>query len=199
MEFSFSQHIILENESALLRPIKKEDFYDLSKIAYDYEIWRFNVSRCMNDGELNNYIASLLKQREKGILYPFVIIDKKKDQSAGSSSFGNISNKDKRLEIGGSWLGRNFQGTGLNKNVKFLMIQYVFEQLEFERVEFKTDVLNVQARKALGKIGAMEEGILRSHTLMQDGRRRDTIYYSMLKSEWDNIRNTAFSDLDLKL
>jgi len=199
MEFSFSEHIILENKSALLKPIEKEDFYELSKIAYDYDIWRFNVSRCMNDRELRNHIDSLLKQKETGILYPFVIIDKKGNQPAGSSSFGNISNKDRRLEIGGSWIGKNFQGTGLNRNVKFLMIKYAFEDLEFERIEFKTDVLNVQARKALKKIGAVEEGILRSHTLMQDGRRRDTIYYSMLKSEWNNIKNTAFSDLDLKL
>lgn len=198
MEFSFSQHIILENQSALLRPIEKEDFYELSGIAYDYDIWRFNVSRCMNDGELHNYIDSMLKQKEKGILYPFLIVDKKMNQAAGCSSFGNISNKDKRLEIGGSWLGKNFQGTGLNRSVKFLMIKYAFEQLEFERVEFKTDVLNTQARKALKKIGAVEEGILRSHTLMQDGRRRDTIYYSILKGEWNNIKNTIFNDLDLK-
>jgi RimJ/RimL family protein N-acetyltransferase len=195
MEFSFSEHIIIKNAAALLRPLEKEDFKELSGIAYDYEIWRFNVSRCMNDDELTGHINTLLEQKERGFIYPFVIIDRKKHMTAGSSSFSNISNKDKRLEIGGSWLGKNFQGTGLNRNAKYLMINYAFEHLGFERVEFKTDVLNLQARKALKKIGAVEEGVLRSHTLMQDGRRRDTIYYSILYSEWEKIKNTVFNDL----
>lgn len=198
MEFSFSEHIILENESALLRPLEKADFNGLSKIAYDYDIWRFNVARCMNDVELNNYINAMLNQKEKELLYPFVIKDKNSDRIAGSSSYINISNRDRRLEIGGSWLGKSFQGTGLNRSCKYLMLAYAFEHLDFERVEFKTDVLNLQARKALKKIGAREEAILRSHTLMQDGRRRDTIYYSILQPEWGEIKNTLFSDLVLK-
>lgn len=195
MEFSFSEHIILENAAARIRPLEKEDFKELSGIAYDYDIWKFNVSRCMNDDELTSHINTLLEQKEKRFIYPFVIIDRKKQMIAGSSSFSNISNKDKRLEVGGSWLGRKFRGTGLNRNAKYLMIRYVFETLGFERVEFKTDVLNLQARKGLKKIGAVEEGVLRSHTLMQDGRRRDTIYYSILHSEWEEIKNTVFNDL----
>ncbi len=198
MEFSFSEHIVLENESALLKSMTEEDFEGLSKIAYDYEIWRFNVSRCMNDEELKNYISSALSHKKAGFAYPLVIIDKKTKKTAGSSSFGNISNKDKRLEIGATWLGREFHGTGLNKICKFLMLQYAFEELGIERVEFKTDVLNLQSRKALNKIGAAEEGILRSHTLMQDGRRRDTIYYSILKPEWKNLKNTIFGGLDFR-
>lgn len=198
MEFSFSEHIILENEVALLRLMKTGDFNGLSKIAYDFDIWRFNVSRCMNDEELYNYITHELKQKEKGLLYPFIITDKRSNQIAGSSSFLNISDKDKRLEIGSSWLGKSFRGTGLNRNIKFLMINYAFDHIGYERVEFKTDVLNIQARKALKKIGATEEGVLRSHTIMQDGRRRDTIYYSILKPDWAGIKNTFFSDLVLK-
>jgi len=195
MEFSFSEHIILENDFALLRPLEKNDFDGLSQIAYDYDIWKFNVSRCMNDEELNEYITRLLEMRENGVLYPFVIIDKSKNQAAGSTSFGNISNKDRRLEIGGTWLGKRFQGTGLNKSCKYLLLKFVFEQLGFERAEFKTDVLNQQSRKALMKIGTQEEGILRSHTVMQDGRRRDTIYYSILEHEWEDIKNQRFSNL----
>lgn len=198
MEFSFSEHIILENEFALLRPMEKTDFKELSKISYDYDIWKFTVSRCMNDEELNNYINAAMKERAKKSRYSFVIIDKISNLVAGSSSFGNISNKDKRLEIGWSWLGKNFRGTGLNKSIKYLMLKYAFEHLGFERVEFKTDVLNERSRKALRKIGATEEGILRSHTLMQDGRRRDTIYYSILKMEWTGIKNSIFGDLVLK-
>jgi RimJ/RimL family protein N-acetyltransferase len=196
MEFSFSENITLENKFALLRPMEQNDFNGLSLIAYDYDIWLFNVSRCMNEEELNDYITKALKQKMKELLYLFVIIDKKYNRIAGCSSFANISNKDKRLEIGVSWLGRNFRGTGLNKSCKFLMLRYTFEHLGFERAEFKTDVLNEQSRKALKKIGAREEGILRSHTVMQDGRRRDTIYYSILLSEWTKIKNTVLSDLE---
>jgi RimJ/RimL family protein N-acetyltransferase len=199
MEFSFSEHIVLENQYALIRPMVSGDFEGLSKIAYDYEIWRFNVSRCMNDKEMRNYISGALKHKDAGTLYPLVIIDKSLNLTAGSSSFGNISNKDKRLEVGATWLGRQFQGTGLNRICKFMMLKYAFEKLNFERVEFKTDVLNLQSRKALKNIGAVEEGILRSHTLMQDGRRRDTIYYSILMTEWNNLKNSVFSGLDLQL
>ena len=197
MGFSFSEHIILENASVLLRPMEKNDFNELSGIAYDYDIWRFTVSRCMNNEELNDYINAALKDKLKEVRYPLVIVSKKNNRIAGSTSFGNISNKDKRLEIGWSWLGREYRGTGLNKHCKFLMLTYTFENLAFERVEFKTDVINGQSRKALKKIGAVEEGVLRSHTVMQDGRRRDTIYYSILRPEWPAIKNTVFRDLVL--
>ena len=106
----------------------------------------------------------------------------------GSTSFGNISLRDKRAEIGWTWIGQNYQGKGINSEIKYLMIKYLFETLDFERVELKTDVLNIKARKALLRIGLKEEGVLRSHTLMTHGRRRDTVYYSLLKSEWEEIK-----------
>ena len=89
MEFSFSEHIILENAAALLRPLEKEDFKELSGISYDYEIWRFNVSRCMNNDELISHINSMLEEKRRERIYPFIIIDKKKQLTAGSSSFSN--------------------------------------------------------------------------------------------------------------
>jgi RimJ/RimL family protein N-acetyltransferase len=118
----------------------------------------------------------------------FTIIDKNKNQVIGSTSFGNISERDKRIEIGWTWIGKEFHGKGFNNNAKYLMLRYCFEKLDFERVELKTDILNTPARKAMTKIGFIEEGILRSHTLMTNNRRRDTIYFSMLKSEWNEIK-----------
>ena len=97
-------------------------------------------------------------------------------QIIGSSSFGNFSDRDKRVEIGWTWLGRAYQGKGFNDLSKYLMMEYCFEKLGLERVECKTDVLNTHARRALQRIGMTEEGILRSHTLMTNNRRRDTIY-----------------------
>jgi N-acetyltransferase len=184
---NFTENIILENNFALLRSLESEDEEGFGKIAFDPDIWKYTVTKATNSTELKEYINSSIKDRERKFRYPFTIIDKSSGEIAGSTSYGNISVKDKRVEIGWTWLGKKFMGTGLNKECKFLLLQYAFEHLKFKRVEFKTDVLNKASRKALQKIGAKEEGILRSHTLMHDGRRRDTIYYSMLADEWKNL------------
>jgi len=199
---NFAEDIILKNNSVLLRPLTSEDEEGLVKIAFDADIWKYTIVSVMNSTELKNYINTALQERKKNLRYPFTIVDKQSGEIAGSTSYGNISIKDKRLEIGWTWLGKKFRGTGLNKECKFLLLQYAFEHLKFERVEFKTDVLNMASRKALKKIGAKEEGILRSHTLMHDGRRRDTIYFSILADEWKEIkmsfRNSLSADkLDL--
>jgi RimJ/RimL family protein N-acetyltransferase len=100
------------------------------------------------------------------------------------------------LEIGWSWLNKNFRGTDINRHAKYSMMKYAFDVLNFERVEFKTDVLNERARKGLQKIGGKEEGILRSHMTMWNNRRRDSIYYSVLKNEWQQLKQTIFKDLE---
>jgi N-acetyltransferase len=106
-----------------------------------------------------------------------------------------VSDKDQRLEIGWTWFGKAFQRTGLNRNVKFLMLQYAFEQLQFERVELKTDERNHPSRKAIEGIGGKFEGILRSHMQLPDGFRRNTVYYSILKAEWPALKNGIFKNI----
>lgn len=187
---NFSDNIILENNSVLLRPLSSGDEEGLSKIAFDTAVWKYMTSSAMNSDELKEFINATIEDKKRNFRYPFIIINKSSGEIAGSTSYGNISVKDKRLEIGWTWLGKKFRGTGMNKECKFLLLQYAFEHLKFMRVEFKTDVLNKASRRALEKIGAREEGILRSHTLMHDGRRRDTIYYSILADEWSEIKNT---------
>ncbi len=191
---NFSKDITLENNSVLLRPLTSEDEDSLSKIAFDADIWKYTVTRAMNSTELKDYINNALEERKRNFRYPFTIVENKSGEIAGSTSYGNVSVKDKRLEIGWTWLGKKFIGTGLNKECKFLLLQYAFEHLKFERVEFKTDFLNKAARRALEKIGAKEEGILRSHTLMHDGRRRDTVYYSILANEWPQVKKIFSKD-----
>jgi RimJ/RimL family protein N-acetyltransferase len=99
----------------------------------------------------------------------------------------NISNVDSRLEIGSTWIGKEFQRTGLNRNCKYLLLNFAFDELGVERIELKTDERNTASRNAIQKIGGQFEGILRSHTLMYDGFRRNTVYYSILKKEWEKI------------
>ncbi len=184
----------LENSIALLRPLESNDFNGFLDIAFDESIWYRTTNRIQSEEDLRKYVDDSIKEREKEFRYPFTIIDKRVNRIVGCTSYGNISQKDKRLEIGWTWLGKEFQDTGLNKACKFLLLQNAFENLGMERVEFKTDVLNMQSRKALIKIGAVEEGILRSHTLMPDDRRRDTIYYGILKQEWINTKKTIFQE-----
>ncbi|MDQ3292067.1 MAG: GNAT family N-acetyltransferase, partial [Bacteroidota bacterium] len=127
---------------------------------------------------------------------PFTIIQKDTGLVCGSTSYGNISFYDKRIEIGWSWLSTAFRGTQINRHSKFALLQYAFGTMQMERVEIKTDNLNERAKAALVKIGATPEGVLRSHMLMPGGRRRDSIYYSILKNEWPTIRQTIFPDVD---
>ena len=188
-----SQRLTLENERSLLRPIKETDLKALLYIAEEQpNLLQYSPSPFGNKKALKDYILKALEQKELGTRYPFIIYDKKTQGWAGATSFGNISNNNQRVEIGWTWLGKKHQKTGLNRNNKFLMLSYAFEEAGFERVELKTDSRNAQSIAAMEKIGAKLEGTLRSHTLMTDGHRRDTVYYSILKEEWPKIKETIF-------
>lgn len=186
--------LILENDRVQLRLLGADDDR-LLPLALEPDIWKFTVSRIDNAAAFYDWNAQCLQEHERQIRFPFVILDKKTGALAGSTSYGNMAVADKRLEIGWTWLGKAYRGTGLNQHCKFLLLSYAFEKLQFERVELKTDVLNLRSRKAMLKIGATEEGVWRSHTQMHDGRRRDTIYYSILRPEWPAIKVSILKDL----
>lgn len=179
----------LQTEDFLLRPLMAEDIGYFAKLTADKQMWIYFTNDLSDRPELENWVNEALIQKENHARLPFTIVDKKTGDILGSTSFGNISYRDKRIEIGWTWLGKKYRGKGVNEKIKYLMLRYCFEDQDFLRVEFKTDVLNIPARKALLKINMIEEGILRSHTLMTNGRRRDTIYYSILKSEWTEIKS----------
>ncbi|WP_162055180.1 GNAT family N-acetyltransferase [Pontibacter pamirensis] len=191
---NFEQVPLLEDARVLLRPFHPSDTAALRTIAFDEEIWRYMITRISNEQELEAWIQTATNGYQLGTRYTFMIEDKVTGKLAGSTSYGNISVPDKRLEIGWTWLSGEYRGSGLNRHCKFLLLRYAFEVLQMERVELKGDALNMRSRKAMLKIGATEEGILRSHTLMHDGRRRDTIYYSILRPEWEQIKSTIFKD-----
>jgi len=172
--------LILENEQLLLRPLQVADFPALLELTQDASLWTYFTHDLSTLGGLETWAAGHFS----GDRFQFVVIDKRSGKMLGSTGFGNNFPRDQRIEIGWTWLGKAFQGTGINAQMKSLMLQHAFEELEMLRVEFKTDVLNLPARQALLRLGATEEGVLRSHTLMTQGRRRDTIYYSFLRGEW---------------
>ena len=172
----------------LLRPIRYEDCDAMFALTQDENMWTYFTADLSKRGQLEAWIREAVENDSRLAL---TIVDESSNQIAGSTSIANYSQRDQRAEIGWTWIGKNFQGTGLNARVKKILLDYLFKGCQMKRVELKTDVLNIPARRALLKIGFVEEGILRSHTLMTGGRRRDTIYYSLLRSEWEKLQKRA--------
>jgi RimJ/RimL family protein N-acetyltransferase len=188
--------LVLETPKVLLRPLDYTDQPAFLQLArQDEDMWAYFSLNLGDPAQLQKWMDLAYTERTAGTRRPFTIIDKASGQVAGSSSMGNISYHDLRLEIGWSWLGKEHRSTGINRHAKFCMERYAFEQLNFERVEFKTDVQNARARKGLENVGGVEEGILRSHMTMWNNRRRTSIYYSVLKAEWPTVRQTLFNDI----
>ncbi len=185
----------LQSDKVRLRPVRLEDYTQFRALTNDASMWTWFTSDLSVNSILKTWVADAVKQTNERQRLAFTIVDIQQKKVIGSTSFGNISEHDKRIEIGWTWIGKSFWGKGFNDEVKFLMLNFCFENLQFERVELKTDVLNVAARKALLRMGFIEEGILRSHTLMTHNRRRDTIYYSMLKHEWKTKKVNFTKDL----
>ena len=178
----------LENEVLLLRPIAPQDRDGLHAVAMDPGIWRYFVSLVETDEDYHAWFEASLADYQAGRRVVFVITDKESGRVAGSMSYGNLAEADARIEIGWSWLGADFRGRGLNRWAKYLLMEHAFERLGAQRVEFKTDQLNEQARRALRNIGATEEGTLRSFNYMPGGRRRDAVFYSVLSAEWPEVK-----------
>ena len=187
--------LILQTSQVLLRPLVESDMSAYHALAQDEGMWQYFSLNLADMDQLRQWMNAAFHEREMNTRRPFTIIDKSSGSITGSTSMGNISIHDLRLEIGWSWLGKAYRGTQLNRHAKFAMMHYAFDSLNFERVEFKTDVLNERARKGLQKIGGTEEGVLRSHMTMWNNRRRDSIYYSVLKSEWPEVKKSVFKDI----
>jgi len=181
---------VLNNDHVRLTPITEADREPLRAIALDPDIWRYFVSRVESDADFEALFDTTLADHQSGRRCVFVVTDKRTRRVAGSMSYGNLSEPDSRLEIGWSWLGRDFRGAGTNRWAKLLLLEHAFERLGALRVEFKTDVLNTRARRGLRNIGAVEEGTLRSYNPMPDGRRRDAVYHSVLAEEWPIVQKT---------
>jgi RimJ/RimL family protein N-acetyltransferase len=185
----------IETLRVILQPLKMEDFEALSKLNKAPGTFAYFTKDLSSNDDLKVWMEDLLKEKSEGKRMPFTIIDRDTKEICGSMSYLNISFYDKRLEIGSSWLGSDYIGMGVNMPVKFAMLSYAFEVMKMERVEAKTDMLNERAKAGLLKIGMKPEGVLRSHMLMPGNRRRDSIYYSILKDEWPERKQLFFSHL----
>jgi RimJ/RimL family protein N-acetyltransferase len=187
MSFDFKKKYILENEAVLLRPLELSDKKFLIDFAiYEPEIWKFNVN-CGNGKEnFEKYFASAIQQFDNEKEYPFIVFDKKENKYVGSTRIYDVSNEFNRLDIGYTWYGKEFQGTGINKNCKYLLLELVFDKLEMKRVGFGANSKNERSINAMKSIGCTVEGILREYSKDAEGNIIDAIKLSILKSEWDN-------------
>lgn len=181
---SFPADLVLESDRVRLRAMHPDDLEAFWSISQDESLFAWFTKELNVRSDLESWMEDAFQHRATHFRFPFTVIDKKNGEVAGSTSLGTISFIDRRIEIGWTWYGNAFRGTGINTHCKFLLLQYAFEQMGFMRVEIKTDALNARSRAAIKKIGMTEEGILRSHTQMPKGRRRDSAFSGMLLAEW---------------
>jgi RimJ/RimL family protein N-acetyltransferase len=174
----------LENEFVILTPLTIENYKELISIGAEDKLVQYSPSDIYSAKSLKNYVEIALEQKAKSISIPFIIYDKSKKQYAGSTRYMNINLKNKVLEIGSTWIGKEFQGTGLNTHIKSLMIDHVFEKMNFEKIEFRIDERNIRSRKAVEKLGGVLEGVLRENVYLLNGFKRNTCCYGILKEEW---------------
>ncbi len=189
--FTF-QTIILENERARLEPLEERHFEALLPIAMEREIWEFTNADVKKPEDFRRYFDSALAERKNNRSYPFAVYDKLEKCYAGCTRYGNISMLNKRAEIGWTWYKPSLQRTGINKACKFLLLSFGFEQLDLNRIELKTSLLNIKSQGAMLKIGAVKEGILRKHMIAENGTVRDTVYFSFIKEDWAGIKRSVF-------
>ncbi len=182
----FKDSIILEDDCILLRELQVSDVENLLEISEnESETWTYSLLDAHGRENLENYIALALKARENKTEFPFIVFDKKTNKYAGSTRFYDINLPFKSLQLGYTWYGKDFRGTGLNKRCKFLLLQFAFETLQLERVEFRADNKNERSIAAMKSIGCTVEGVLRSHMPNRDSDiRRDSIVLSILKKDW---------------
>ena len=187
IDFNHLEEYNLEDERVLLRPLMENDLSHLLGFAlHEPELWTFSLISGSGEAGLLKYITLATEARKKGNEYPFIVFDKQSNSYAGSTRFYDIQLNQKTLQLGYTWYGKDFQGTGLNKHCKYLLLDFAFEKMQMERVEFRADNNNKRSIAAMKSIGCIEEGILRSNTIKQDGNRRDSIVLSILKTEWEN-------------
>lgn len=185
MEFDFTKKYTLENEHVLLRPLETSDAPNLLSFSlHEQDIWKYSLVQPIGEEGLKHYIQLTLEARDKKQEYPFIVYDKKKQKYAGSTRFYDIQLPFRTLQLGYTWYGKEFQGSGLNKNCKYLLLQFAFEQMNMLRVEFRADNNNARSVAAMKSIGCTVEGVLRQNVPTTDGGRRDSIVLSILQVEW---------------
>jgi N-acetyltransferase len=180
--------VTLQGKVIKLEPLSLDDVPGLARVGLDPELWRWIPHSVKNEDEMRAYVARALDEQQCGVSLPFAIVSLADGQAVGCTRYMNIETAHKRLEIGSTWLTASQQRTGANTECKLLLLAHAFETLGANRVELKTDFLNRKSRNAIERIGAKQEGVFRRHLITESGRVRDTVYFSIIDSEWPEAK-----------
>ncbi|MCC9017310.1 GNAT family N-acetyltransferase [Flavobacterium lipolyticum] len=186
--------IILENEKVLLVPFESERNTELTEIIFDDGIWKYMGMYVRNEKDFKNYIQNTLQQKAAGLCYPFLIIDKTTNRVAGSTRYGYLNHASQKCEIGWTWYGEKFQGTGLNKACKFELLNFGFEVIQFRRIQLSADLENKKSQRAIEKLGATKEGLFRNNYIDSEGKSKDDVYYSIIPEDWQAVKTNYFPE-----
>jgi N-acetyltransferase len=180
--------VVLRGQIVRLEPLTAQHVDALVEVGLHEELWRWTTTRIRTEAEMRDYVETALRWQREGTALPFVTIAQDSGNAIGTTRFANIDRENRRAEIGWTWVTPARQRSGANVEAKYLMLEHAFERLACNRVEFKTDSLNEKSRRALLGIGAIEEGTLRNHMVVWDGRLRHSVYFSVIRSEWPDVK-----------
>jgi RimJ/RimL family protein N-acetyltransferase len=180
--------VVLEGEKVRLEPLSLAHHADLCEAGLHEQLWRLIPTSLKTPEDMKNYIQTALGEQARGISLPFATVEKASGKAIGSTRFGNIDAANKRAEIGWTWIAPEWQRTFVNTEAKYLMLKHAFENWQCNRVELKMDALNERSRNAILRIGAKFEGIFRQHIITESGRLRDSAYFSIINTEWAEVK-----------
>ena len=180
--------VVLEGEHVRLEPLSLSHLDGLCEIGIVEDLWRWIPTQIVATEQMKSYVELALTERANGVAMPFAQIERAGRRVIGSTRYMNIEKAHRRLEIGSTWIAPAWQRTAINTEAKYLLMRYAFEDLGCMRVELKTDSLNEKSRAAILRIGAKQEGIFRNHMITSTGRVRHTVYFSVIDSEWPDVK-----------
>ena len=188
--------VILEGRYVRLEPLTVEHTKQgLAEVGLDEDLWKWIPKPVRTPEEMSAYVEAALKEQASGSALPFALIETASGRAIGSTRYGNIDRAHYRVEIGWTWVAREWQRSAVNTETKYLLLRHAFETLRCIRVELKTDSLNERSRAAILRIGAREEGTFRNHMITASGRIRHTVYFSIIASEWPDVKTRLESKL----
>jgi RimJ/RimL family protein N-acetyltransferase len=181
--------VTLQGRHVRLEPLNQSHIPGLTEIGAGQDFWDFMLyGRMETQDDMRNWVLDIMSRAAKGTDLPFVVIHLDSGKVAGATRYLNIMPKDRGLEIGGTWYGTDYQRTPVNTECKYLLLMHAFEKLGCIRVQLKTDLRNLRSQKAIERIGAKREGILRNHMILPSGRYRDSVFFSIVDSEWPEVK-----------
>jgi len=178
----------LEGPRIVLRPLQPDDATALVAAASDGELWTLPFTVVPSAATVQGYIEAALKGRDAGTVLPYVTVLKDTDEVIGSTRFWKVDRLNRKLEIGSTWIAARWQRSFVNTEAKYLMLRFAFETLNCVRVQFTTDEINARSRAAILRLGAKQEGIVRNERIMPDGRKRNSVRFSVIDEEWPQVR-----------